>query len=44
MPITWKIAMVILILCLIASIAIGTVRLIELISIRPTCRPPSRRT
>jgi hypothetical protein len=30
MPLTWKIAMVILILCLIASIAIGTVRLIEL--------------
>jgi len=30
MPITWKIAMVILVICLIASIAIGTVRLIEL--------------
>jgi hypothetical protein len=30
MPITWKIAMVILVLCLIASIVIGTVRLIEL--------------
>lgn len=30
MPVTWKIAMVVLILCLIASIAIGTVRLIEL--------------
>jgi hypothetical protein len=29
-PVTWKIAMVVLILCLIASIAIGTVRLIEL--------------
>jgi hypothetical protein len=29
-PVTWKIAMAILILCLIASIAIGTVRLIEL--------------
>lgn len=30
MPVTWKIAMAVLILCLIASIAIGTVRLIEL--------------
>jgi hypothetical protein len=30
LPVTWKIAMVVLILCLIASIAIGTVRLIEL--------------
>jgi hypothetical protein len=30
MPVTWKIAMVVLILCLIASIAIGTVRLVEL--------------
>ena len=27
MPITWKIAMVILILCLIASIVIGAVKL-----------------
>jgi hypothetical protein len=26
-PITWKIAMIILILCLIASIVIGTVKL-----------------
>ena len=30
MPITWKIAMVILIVCLIASIVIGTIRLAEL--------------
>ena len=30
MPVTWKIAMAVLILCLIASIAIGTVRLIDL--------------
>jgi hypothetical protein len=27
MPLTWKIAMVVLILCLIASIVIGTVKL-----------------
>jgi hypothetical protein len=27
MPVTWKIAMVVLILCLIASIVIGTVKL-----------------
>jgi hypothetical protein len=30
MPVSWKIAMIVLILCLIASIAIGTVRLVEL--------------
>jgi hypothetical protein len=30
MPLLWKISMVILIVCLFASIVIGTVRLIEL--------------
>jgi Na+-transporting NADH:ubiquinone oxidoreductase subunit NqrC len=30
MPLIWKVCLVILVLCLIASIAIGTVRLIEL--------------